>query len=283
MPRRKRILPGSEVANLIDSGTGKPMEKKNISVVCRTIRKYRDDHKMEQKELAEKIGVTSNAISNWENGRARPDVDLLPGICRALGITYYDVFDEPDPTAKYTEKEIAILESYRRLSPPHRQAIENMIFSLTSAEAAASLRKISPMRYYEQRLAAGKSYSTDFDDGHETLYLYSSPEIERADSVFRVNGDSMEPTFSDGDMVLVDQFKGKNSISFGDIGAFMIGNEAYIKEYQQDGLHSHNPEYRTMTFTEDEKVYIIGRVIGKLDPSDMVSDEDVDRYKAMYE
>ena len=33
---------------------------------------------MEQKALAKAIGVTGNAISNWENGRARPDVNLIP-------------------------------------------------------------------------------------------------------------------------------------------------------------------------------------------------------------
>ena len=40
-----------------------------------------------------------------------------------------------------------------------------------------------------------------------------------------------------------------------------------VEEYREDGLHSHNPAYRTMTFREDQTVRCIGRVIGKLKDS----------------
>ena len=59
----------------------------------------------------------------------------------------------------------------------------------------------------------------------------------------------------------------------------MIGNEAYIKVYQPDGLHSLNPKYSTMKFTQEDKVYMIGRVIGTVDNCDIASAYDVDRYE----
>ncbi len=71
----------------------------------------------------------------------------------------------------------------------------------------------------------------------------------------------MEPTFFDADRVLVQHTK---ELREGEIGIFLVENEGYIKEYRKDGLHSHNPEYRTMTFHEDQTVRCLGRVIGKL-------------------
>ena len=41
------------------------------------IAQYRKREKWSQAELAEKLGVTSQAVSKWECGTALPDVDLL--------------------------------------------------------------------------------------------------------------------------------------------------------------------------------------------------------------
>ena len=49
----------------------------------------------------------------------------------------------------------------------------------------------------------------------------------------------------------------------------MIDNETYIKEYRPDGLHSLNPAYPVMCFSEFEHVYLIGQVIGVLNDEDI--------------
>ena len=50
----------------------------------------------------------------------------------------------------------------------------------------------------------------------------------------------------------------------GEIGIFLVDNEGYIKEYRKDGLHSHNPAYAPLTFSENEPVHCVGKVIGKV-------------------
>lgn len=40
-----------------------------------------------QKELAEKLGVSFQAVSKWENGDALPDTGLLPELCDELNTT----------------------------------------------------------------------------------------------------------------------------------------------------------------------------------------------------
>ena len=97
----------------------------------------------------------------------------------------------------------------------------------------------------------------------------------RADMVMRVNGNSMEPTFHDGDMVLIQKVSGRNDCRTGDIIAFTADNMSYIKEFHKNGFYSHNPEYRPMYFKDYETVYCIGRVIGILEDGDLATAEEI--------
>lgn len=51
------------------------------------ISKYRKEKGMTQEELAAKLGVSSQAVSKWENDASCPDISLLPQLCRILGIS----------------------------------------------------------------------------------------------------------------------------------------------------------------------------------------------------
>ncbi len=52
-----------------------------------TICQYRQIRKMTQEEFASRIGVTAQAVSKWERGNGLPDVSILAGICKVLGIS----------------------------------------------------------------------------------------------------------------------------------------------------------------------------------------------------
>ena len=92
----------------------------------------------------------------------------------------------------------------------------------------------------------------------------------------------MEPDYPDGCRVLVERISDSGELAPGDIGAFMIDNETYIKEYQPDGLHSRNPAYPVMDFSEYESVYLIGHVISILNKEDVAREEDVERYVELH-
>lgn len=153
-----------------------------------------------------------------------------------------------------------------------------MLDNLDEAEDAEICKHIIEKTEYTKQLAAGFDPGVEFDDKGETILLYRTTETERDSCVFTVSGDSMEPEFHNGDKVLVQMFPDCPPLQPGDIGAFITGNETYIKVYQKDGLHSLNKRYKTMRFTDDDCVYIIGKVIGKLNPGDIVTFEDAMRY-----
>ncbi len=58
--------------------------KLNIGSNIRTLRRSRD---MTQDELAEKLGVTFQTISRWENGGTYPDMELLPVLAGIFDVT----------------------------------------------------------------------------------------------------------------------------------------------------------------------------------------------------
>ena len=51
------------------------------------VAKYRKEKGMTQEELANIMGVSSQAVSKWENNASCPDISLLPQLARELGIT----------------------------------------------------------------------------------------------------------------------------------------------------------------------------------------------------
>ena len=51
------------------------------------IAKFRKEKNMTQEELANLVGVSSQAVSKWENDASCPDISLLPRLCEVLGIT----------------------------------------------------------------------------------------------------------------------------------------------------------------------------------------------------
>lgn len=282
MARRKIELPAPSEASIVDAATGKAVEKTPLPLLCERIRFYREKSGMEQKTFAERLGVTANAASNWERGRSRPDVNLLPAICRALDITLYELYGVSAPAAPLSERERALLADYRALDAGGRYVVDKTVETLRFVQRAGERPEIKPLLYFSRSLAAGAADPTEFEQEAEPIYLYASPEVARADYVFRVNGDSMEPDYHTGDLVLVQKLSASASLRYGEIGAFIVGNETYIKQYREDGLHSLNRRYPVLRFSEEEAVYLIGKVLGIAAPEAVAKTEDVSAFLAIH-
>ena len=69
------------------------------------IAKTRKAKKLTQAELAEKLGVTDRAVSNWENGKNMPDLSLFKPLCDILEITINELISGENLNNKeYNEK-----------------------------------------------------------------------------------------------------------------------------------------------------------------------------------
>lgn len=56
----------------------------NLIAIGKYIQDGRKHYEMTQAELAEKLGVSPQSVSNWERGESLPDVALLPDLAKVL-------------------------------------------------------------------------------------------------------------------------------------------------------------------------------------------------------
>jgi len=71
------------------------------------IAKLRKEKNMTQEQLAEKMGVSINAVSKWERGLSFPDVSLYKKLCEELGINIEELINgEKDKSEEAKEKAI---------------------------------------------------------------------------------------------------------------------------------------------------------------------------------
>lgn len=54
--------------------------------ISKNIKRLRAEHNFTQDALAEKIHVTRQAISNWENDKTKPDIEALESLAQAFGV-----------------------------------------------------------------------------------------------------------------------------------------------------------------------------------------------------
>lgn len=61
------------------------------------LKKYRQEKRLTQQELADLLGVSNKTISRWESDGGFPDVPVLVPLARALGVTVDDLLDGERP------------------------------------------------------------------------------------------------------------------------------------------------------------------------------------------
>ena len=63
----------------------------NLYVTGNTIKQLREQKKMTQADLADKIDVSSKTVSKWETAKGLPDISLLEPLSAALGVSVMEL------------------------------------------------------------------------------------------------------------------------------------------------------------------------------------------------
>ncbi len=82
------------------------MDSKKVGSFIKEIRK---NNNLTQKELADKYGVTYQAVSKWENGLNLPDITLLRQMSKDFNISMEDILDGETTTKKTSKKYLLII------------------------------------------------------------------------------------------------------------------------------------------------------------------------------
>lgn len=166
-----------------------------------------------------------------------------------------------------SDKEIDHIKKYRELDGYGKKAVSDLLNTeyercTTIAEEDDEEQEIEIKHSY-YKVSAGTGFNLDNDDEWETISVPDTPEARKADFALTIKGNSMEPVYLDGDIVLV---KEQSAIDIGQIGIYIIEGNGYIKKYGGDRLISLNAEYDDIIFAEhdEERIRCVGKVIGRV-------------------
>lgn len=242
---------------------------------------------LKQSDVTQFTGIKNTTLSNYENGITEPDIDTFLQLCELYELDYAGILAEAYGLSvqgedfKIRPSEIEIAKKYRYISihsPDGASVVDTVLEREHSIAKQISEQKsyinrlkaetsleIFPTRiwaYYGKIASAGTS--VEFADMVAGTKEYPvTEENKNADYTIGVNGDSMEPLYSDGDVVFV---KNTTNLQLGDIGIFQKDNNIYIKQVGENCLVSLNPNYAPIKSGNGIRVW--GKVLGKAEESD---------------
>ena len=233
-----------------------------MSTISDRIKEYRLKKGMTQQEVAEALGESSGrVIYHWEKGSGRPDCEKIAKLCDLLDVSADELIGCKVMHHRPTATEWNMIQKYRALDEHGKEVVDYLIEvehkRIAVAEKKPKLRMLK-IDYYTLPASAGTG---NFLDGEfaEELLVPESEAAEQADFIISVGGDSMEPTFHNGDKVFVEKC---DSVDVGEVGIFVVNGDVYIKEQGAGCLISHNDAYKPIPLTEHDSAFCCGRVLG---------------------
>ena len=121
------------------------------------IRRLRENKKMTQEELAEKIFVSSKAVSKWETGQGFPDISLMEPLAKALDISVIELLSGEDVRNRNRSSNVSRAKFY--VCPVCGNVIQSI------GEAVISCCGITLPPAVPEPAAKGQTISEPADDG----------------------------------------------------------------------------------------------------------------------
>lgn len=261
------------------------------------IKLIKNEKKMTNDQLSERTGIPLGTLSKILAGMSdSPKLSNIIAICNALDCSVeYIVSGTPENTNNYSlsGEEIRMIESYRELDSYGRDLVETVIFkeAQRAAATAASAPQAAPAnneratarilptmrpqgRYagevvrtgkraimlYDLPVSAGVGVYLDEAEA-ESISIPDNDKTAEADYALRISGNSMEPKYRDGDILLV---RHADSIDVGELGIFLLDGCGFFKVFGGDRLISLNPSYGPILLKDFADVQCKGLVVGKL-------------------
>lgn len=261
------------------------------------IKARKSEKKVTNEQLAEMTGIPLSTLSKILAGFSdSPKLANIVAICDALDCSVdYAISGIPENTNNYTlaPDEMRFIEDYRKLDLHGREILRVVLdkeaerLSVEAFVSAASPRAkiltgggigmgVGKVRagmvrstvgfdkrripLYSLPVSAGPGEYLDGFDSEE-ITIPDNAKTSSADYALRINGDSMEPKYRDGDIILVENC---DAVEVGEPAIYMLDGSGYFKIFGGDRLISLNKEYGEILLKQFEEVYCGGRVVGKL-------------------
>lgn len=264
------------------------------------IKLLKSEKKITNDALSEMTGIPLGTLSKILAGISdSPKLSNIVAICDALDTSLeYIVNGIPENTNNFTldRGEMRLIENYRTLDQHGKELVtlvldkekervtrapyqdhsvavkENSETKILSTAVSfgekMSAREIQKNRglgkralaLFDMPVSAGVGVFVD-SPASEEIMIPDNDRTSEADFALRISGNSMEPRYRDGDVLLVSN---SDYVEVGELGIFILDGNGYFKIYGGDRLISMNKIYGDILLKDFDNVSCVGRVIGKL-------------------
>ena len=256
------------------------------------IKKIKSEKKITNDKLSELTGIPLGTLSKLLAGmNDSPKLSNVIAIAKALDCSIdYLVSGTPQNDGNYTlnDEEIEFIKKYRELdacgrdiasfvvdrefarinevkvdSEPVRTAHKSGARIIEPSVVKRAMEEIAARRsifLYDMPVSAGSGVYLD-DTTADKINIPNNEKTKSADYALRISGNSMEPKYHDGDILLVERC---DTFEVGELGIFVLDGQGYFKQYGGDRLISLNPEFTDILLKDYSEIVCCGKVVGKL-------------------
>lgn len=216
------------------------------------LKQKREELGLEQQELAELIGVSKQAYFKWEKGLSKPTKVNIEKLEKVLKV----------PAGYLSEDVISSL--YKQLTESNQEKAITYVRNLLSSQKVISIAEKRSEYHVYEKLSAGIGASVYGDFDYDIVYY--NKELPH-DFASWVDGDSMEPTYQNGEVALIRE----TGFDYdGAVYAVVWNSQTYIKQVycEADGLRlvSINKNYPDKFAPFDDNPRVVGKIVGHFMP-----------------
>lgn len=199
---------------------------KNMNQIGEKLLSARRLQNLKQTDISERllsygVDISAKHVSKWENGDSIPNAYQFLALCCVLNldpsfltgkIPTTDEIDDSDLNAEGKQ----LIREFR-----------NYLVSCGRYVPGQHIKKCAVLvsRY---KASAGLGFDLQNGDDFESVMVPENRIPAGTDFGVRVDGDSMEPVYHDGQIVWIKQ---TNFLNPGDVGLFILENKGYIKVF----------------------------------------------------
>lgn len=160
-----------------------------METIGKRIADLRKQKQMKQDDLAQLLGVSSQAVSKWENDQTCPDISLLPELAKQLGVTVDELLTGKQELAPATKV----------LQPEERKDMKDMMMRIVVDSADGDKVRVNlPVALLQVAMDIGMQMpQVSGNDALKGIDLTQILEMVKLGVV----GDLVEVESSDGDVV----------------------------------------------------------------------------------
>jgi len=194
----------------------------------------REAKKMNQKQLAEALGITPTRLNYWEKDKRQPDVSMIQALAETLDVSADFLIGNANRKSPTLSGEaLRLAKDYDELDDHGQRTVrvvadEELVRMKEEEPEEETATKKIPL--FRQAMAAGPA-----EPENEQIMAwdyYDVPGESPADFAIHINGTSMEPWLHDGSVALGVRRQPRS----GEVAAMSLDGEYLVKQIVQDHL-----------------------------------------------